>query len=233
MRARFVFAGLALATSMAVAVVAQTPAQVEAEPILKLRSGETPVEGECLTEEELELIAGLNALRRPTVGREGQDHGDDPAPFNPHYMVGTWEIEGVLPDSALGDAGEFLGTETVRYTGDCTYESTLEATLGDEPLTVSARMIYDRRSSYLVRLEDDSRGFELLKVGTVGGDPGGYYSHHWEAPPVDRDGTSVRLRGRTYMTSPMAYQLRMQVSADGGSYVNFGTVRWRRAGSTP
>ena len=41
------------------------------------------------------------------------------------------------------------------------------------PVTVTTRMVYDRRSKYLVRIEDDSRGFELLKMGRIGGDPGG------------------------------------------------------------
>ena len=102
---------------VAAPLAAQTRAQIEAEPIQKLRSGETAVSGECLTREELDLLTGLNALRRPTVGVEGD--GDDPAPFDPHYFIGTWDIEGVLPDSALGEAGEFYGTETVRHLQGC------------------------------------------------------------------------------------------------------------------
>ena len=217
----------------ALPLAAQSLAEIEAEPVVKQRRGETAVAGQCLTEQELELIASLYALRRPTVGREGPEGGDDPAPFDPHYLVGTWKIEGALSDSPLGEAGEFLGTETVVYKGDCVYEATLEATFGEEPLQVSSRLVYDRRFSYLVRIEDDSRGFELLKVGTLGGDPGGYFSHHWQAPPVDRDGEKVRLRGRTYMTSPIAYRLRMQISVDEGPFVNYGTAWWRRAESDP
>ena len=210
-------------------LLGQSRAEVEAEPIVKLRSGETPAPGECLTEEELELIAELNALRRPTVGVEGEGQGDDPAPFNPHYFVGTWSLEGVLPESPLGDAGEFLGTETIHYTGGCTYASSLEATLGERPVTVSSRLIYDRRSHYLVRIEDDSRGFQLVKVGGLGGDPGGYFSHHWQAPAIDVDGVQVVVKGRTFISSPFAFRLRMQISENEGPFVNFGTVWWRRA----
>ena len=112
-------------------------------------------------------------------------------------------------------------------------DASLLQTLGEQPLQVSARLVYDRRFSYLVRIEDDSRGFELFKVGTLGGDPGGYFSHHWQAPAVDRGGKKVRLRGRTYMTSPTAYRLRMQISVDGGPFVNYGTAWWRRAESDP
>ena len=221
----------ALLVGVAPPVVAQTAEEIEAEPIVKLEAGETPVPGECITQEELDLIEALNALRRPTVGVE--EDGDDPQPFNPHYLVGMWNIEGVLPESPLAPGGDFAGTETVRHLDGCTYASTIEATAGDEAVTIEVLMVYDRRAQYLVRIEDDSRGFRLVKVGRVGGDPGGYFSHHWEAPAVVRPEGEVRLRGRTYMTSPYAYQLRMRMSVDGGPFVNFGTVWWERAGSEP
>ena len=107
------------------------------------------------------------------MGVEGDGQGDDQAPFNPHYFVGTWEIEGVLPESPLGEAGAFLGTETIRHVEGCTYESTIEATVADETVTITSRLIYDRRFRYLVRMENDSRGFQLVKVGAVNGDSGG------------------------------------------------------------
>ena len=208
---------------------AQTTAQIEAEPIVKLREGETLTPGQCLSEQELELIDALNALRRPTVGVERDGEGDDPAPFDPHYLVGIWNIEGVLPESPLAPSGYFVGTETVRHASGCTYESTVEAAVDDAPVTIEALMIYDRRARYLVRIEDDSRGFRLVKVGRVGGDPGGYFSHHWEAAPITRGESAIRLRGRTYMTSPFAYQVRTRISTDDGPFVNFGSVWWERA----
>ena len=215
------------------AVEAQTSAQIEAEPIVKLREGETLTPDQCLTEQELELIDALNALRRPTVGVEREGEGDDPAPFDPHYLVGTWNIEGVLPESPLAPSGFFAGTETVRHVGGCTYASTIEASVDDAPVTIEALMVYDRRARYLVRIEDDSRGFRLVKLGRVGGDPGGYFSHHWEAAPITREESDVRLRGRTYMTSPFAYQVRTRIAIDGGPFVNFGSVWWERAEAEP
>ena len=227
-----------LAVLVAAPLAAQTPAEVEREPLVKLLPGETPVDGECLTEQELDLLARLEALSRPTVGVEGvpgidDGIGDDPMPFDPHYFIGTWMIEGVIPESALGVAGEFAGTETVRHVSGCTYESTVEAAVDDAPVTIEALMIYDRRATYLVRIEDDSRGFRLVKLGRVGGDPGGYFSHHWEAAPITREGSSIRLRGRTYMTSPFAYQVRTRISTDDGPFVNFGSVWWERAEVEP
>ena len=230
---------LAIAATLSVLVAAplaaQTPAEVEREPLVKLLPGETPVDGECLTEQELDLLARLEALTRPTVGVEGvpgidDGIGDDPMPFDPHYFIGTWKIEGVIPESALGEAGEFAGTESVRHLSGCTYESTIEATLPTGSLTVTSRMFYDRRMGYLVRLEDDSRGFEFLKAGRVGGDPGGFFSHHWQTPPIESQGVQVQLRGRTFITSPYAYRIQRRISEDGGPFINFGTVWWDREG---
>ncbi len=223
---------LALALSAVVVaspLAAQSTAQIEAQPIVKLQRGETAVPGECLTQQEFDLIEALNALRRPTVGTEAD--GDDPLPFDPHYFIGTWQIEGVLPGSPLGESGEFLGTETIRHVEGCAYESTIEATLGDEEITVSTRMIYDRRAKYLVRIEDDSRGFELMKVGSLRGDPGGFFSHYWEAPSIMREGSKVRLKGRTFFSSPDAFRLRMQMSVGDERFTNFGTVWWERVQS--
>lgn len=228
--------GVAAAVAIGLAAAglgAQTPEEIAAEPIVRLQPGETPAPGQCLTQQQLDLIDALNALRRPTVGVEANGEGDDPAPFDPHYLVGEWTIEGVLPDSPLAPAGEFVGTEVVRHVDGCTYSSTLEATIAEEAVTIESLMIYDRRARYLVRVEDDSRGFRFVKVGRVGGDPGGYFSHHWEAPAVARPGGEVRLAGRTYMTSPFAYQVRMRISVDGGPFTNFGSVWWERAGDEP
>ena len=219
--------------TFAVAGAAQTPRELEAEPIVKLQPGETEVAGQCLTQQELDLIAGLNALRRPTLGVEGDNEGDDPAPFDPHYFLGGWEVEGVLPESPLGESSEFVGTETVRHVDGCTYESMIEAATVDGEVTVESTLVYDRRMSYMVRREEDSRGFELLKVGRVGGDPGGYFSHHWEAAPIMRQGNRIRLTGRTFILSPFYFEVRMRMSIDGGPFANFGTLRWERLDDEP
>jgi hypothetical protein len=209
------------------ALAAQTRAQIAAEPVVKLQPGDTPVAGECLTKQQLDLIAALNGLRRPTVGAEGA--GDDQAPFNPNYFTGKWAFEGVLPDSPLGAGGEFRGTETVRHVEGCTFESAIDATVPDGKVSIKVAMVYDRTANYMVRVEDDSRGFRLLKMGPVGGDPGGYYSHHWEAQPVTRKGGRVRLKGRTLVSSPESFRLQMQISVNGQPFESFGTIRWRRA----
>lgn len=207
-------------------LAAQTRAEIEAQPVVKLQPGATPVPGQCLTQQEFDLNNALNALRRPTVGVEAD--GDDQTVFDPHYFIGTWRFEGVLPESPLGESGDFLGTETIRHVDGCTYESTVEATLADEEITITSRMIYDRGAQYLIVIEDDSRGFQLVKGGLLRGDPGGFFSHYWEAPAITREGSRVRLKGRTFYASPDAYRLRMQMSVGDEPFSNFGTLWWER-----
>lgn len=223
---RLVVSATAFLVAAASPLAAQTRAQMAAEPVVKLQPGETPVPGECLTKQQLDLIAALNALHRPTLGAEGD--GDDQAPFNPNYFMGTWALRGVLPDSPLGPGGDFIGAETIRRVDGCTYESTIQATVPGGKVTIKVLMVYDRRAEYMVRVEDDSRGFRLVKVGRVGGDPGGYSSHYWEAQPLTRQGSQVRLKGRTLVSSPDSFRLQMQISVDGQPFANFGTVSWER-----
>jgi len=115
----------------------------------------------------------------------------------------------------------------------CTYESTIQAKGPNGAFTVTATVVYDRKATYLVRLEQDSRGFQPLKMGPVGGDAGGYFTFHWEAPPFTYNGKRVRLKGSTFLASPDNYRLRMQISVDDQPFVNYGTTWWRREGGQP
>ena len=223
---RLVVYATAFVMIAAAPLAAQTRAQLTAEPVVKIQPGETAVPGECLTRQQLDLIKALNALHRPTLGTEG--NADDQAPFDPNYFIGTWSISGVLPDSALGIGGDFVGTEIVRRVDGCTYESTIQATLPEGKVTIKALTVYDRKADYMVRVEDDSRGFRILKVGPVGGDPGGYSSHFWETQPMARQRSQVRLKGRTLMSSPDAFRVSMQISDNAGPFTNFGSLQWAR-----
>jgi hypothetical protein len=213
-------------------VVAQTREQPPPrQPPVKLEAGETAVPGECLTKEELELNSALRALTRPTFGVEAGPNADDPPRFNPNYFVGKWTIEGVLPESPLGPAGDMTGTETFRHVTGCTYEASLQAKVGAGSFTVKSLVVYDRRASYMVKDEQDSRGFRLLKMGIVGGDAGGYTSHHWEAPGFTYKSKRIRLQGSTFLASPDNHRLRMQISVDGQPFTAYGTLWWTREGA--
>lgn len=206
-------------------------AQVQPKPLdpaVKLRPGEMVVPGQCVTQQELDLNQALRLLKRPTRGYEYGIDADDPERFDPQYLVGRWTIDGTLADSVLAPAGEFTGTETVRHEDGCNYESSMAADAAGTAFTVESTMVYDRKG-ILVRLERDSRGFQVLKVGPVGGDPGGYFSQFWETPSFTFKQRKVRLKGTTLFASPENYRMRLQISEDGSSFANLGTVWWRRA----
>src|SRR5262249_46752847 len=133
---------VALASLVSLSAQAPRPAPA-AQPAVKLQAGETPVAGECLTKEELDLNQRLQALTRPTRGVEGGQDGDDPIRFNPGYLVGKWNVDGVIPESPLGPAGEMTAVDTVRHVRDCTYESTLQVKGLGPGFTVRSLIVFD------------------------------------------------------------------------------------------
>jgi hypothetical protein len=207
-------------------------AQSEPQPSVKLLPGETAVPGECLTKEELDLNRRLLALTRPTRGVESEQNADDPPRFNPQYFVGKWNIEGVLPESPLGAAGEITGVDAVRHVRDCTYESTLQTKTPGGTFTVKSLLVYDREARYLVVVEQDSRGFQILKTGPVGGDAGGYFSHYWQGAEFTYKGKRVRLQGISFFASPGNYRVRTQMAVDTQPFASYGTLWWTREGTT-
>jgi hypothetical protein len=203
-----------------------------AQPSVKLQAGETAVPGECLSKEELDLNQRLHALTRPTRGVEAGAESDDPVRFNPNYLIGKWNVDGVVPESPLGPAGEMNGVDTVRHVRDCTYESTLLVKGLGPAFTVKSLIVFDRQAGYMLKLEQDSRGFQVLQAGVIGGDAGGYFSHHWQAPEFTYKTKRVRLQGTSFFASPENYRVRMQIAVDDQPFTAFGTLWWRREGSS-
>jgi hypothetical protein len=215
-----------------VALSAQAPSQgPAASPAVKLQAGETAVPGACLTKEELDLNQRLKALTRPTRGVEAGAEGDDPLRFDPSYLVGKWNVDGVVPESPLGPAGDMSGVDTVRHLRDCTYESTLQVKGLGPAYTVKTLIVFDRQAGYLMKLEQDSRGFQMLQAGVIGGDAGGYFSHHWQSPEFTYKTKHVRLQGTSFFASPENYRVRMQIAVDDQPFTAYGTLWWRREGS--
>jgi len=209
------------------AVGAQTPARSAA---VKLQPGETAVPGQCLTRQELDLNQRLQALTRPTRGAEAGEDGDDPVRFDPNHLVGRWNVDGVVPESPLGPAGDMAGVDVVRHLRDCTFESVLQVKGFGPPYSVKTLVLYDRQAGYMVRSEQDSRGFQILKGGILGGDAGGYFSHHWQTAEFTHSGKRIRLQGSSFFASPDNHRVRMQISVDDGPWVAYGTLWWRRDG---
>jgi hypothetical protein len=210
-----------LIAATTVAVFAQSPPPATPAPAptpLTRAAGETPVPGKCLFQQDLDLIEARRTLTRTTL------NNDVPVPFNPDYLVGRWSFEYDTPESALGPAGMVSGTQTVQHVSGCLYESTTQAKGPAGAFTVKSTIVYDPSAHYMVVLDRDSRGFEMLKTGRVGGDSGGYFTHHWQTAPFTVKGKRVRLKGGSFLASPANYRVRSEIAEGDGPFISMGTV---------
>lgn len=181
---------------------------------------------QCLTDEAKETIKKLKALNRRLTK-------DDPdLPFDPDYFVGTWNIEWDAPESAMTQAGTIEGTFTVKHVEGCYYEGQIEVP-APEKYSAKVQLLYDAQSKYLTWIETDSRGFVLLKPGPIGGDGGGYFTHYFEPPAIRYKGKTIRLRGSTFLASPVNFRVRQQISTDGEPFMNFGNPWFTKRGGAP
>jgi hypothetical protein len=218
---------VALLTTAPVGAILGQGAPAESnQPLLVRATGETPVPGKCIFKEDLDLIAARRALKRTTLNNDAE------APFDPDYVVGRWTFEYDIPESALGPGGQISGTETVLHLDGCLYEGTTQAKGPAGAFTIKSTMVYDPSAHYMIIQEHDGRGFDVLKYGRVGGDSGGFYTHHWEAVPFTIHGKNVSLKGSTFMASPGNYRERTQISEGDDPFVNLGTV-WMKRQETP
>ncbi len=214
---------VALSAAAPVAALFGQGAPEESNQTLLVRAtGETPVSGKCIFKEDLDLIAARRALKRTTLNNDAE------APFDPDYMVGRWTFDYDVPESALGPGNPISGTETVLHLDGCLYEAATQAKGPNGAFTVKSTIIYDPSAHYMLIQERDSRGFEVLKYGRVGGDSGGFYTHLWQAPPFTFKGKKVSLKGSTFMASPGNYRERTQIAEGDDPFVNLGTVWMKR-----
>ena len=200
------------------ALLGQAAPDESSQTLLVRATGETPVPGKCIFKEDLDLIAARRALKRTTLNNDAE------APFDPDYMVGRWTFDYDVPESALGPGGQTSGTQTVLHLDGCLYEGMTQAEGSGGAFTIKSTILYDPSAHYMVVLERDSRGFEVLKTGRVGGDSGGFFTHHWEAAPFTFKGKKVGLKGTTFMSSPFNYRVRTEISEGDGPFVSLGTV---------
>jgi hypothetical protein len=174
------------------------------------------------------------ASQVPDYGRPTK--GTDPQPIFDFakYFVGEWKFEWDVPTSPFGEGGLIEGTEIFKAMDqDGRYfESDIRAKGPDGPFTTQTVMIYLRDAKVVSRVETDSRKFTLIKSGVVGGDLGGYYNIHYESAPFLVNGTTVRLRTTTHLFSPIQFNVRAQISVNGGRFTNFGNPWWKRVDSS-
>ena len=180
-----------------------------------------------LRAEEIEDRANTRNVTgfRPQPGK-GTGSEDQTLKFNMSYFVGDWTFEWLAPDSPLGEGGEIAGTESVRRVLDGRfYEITIQGEGPQGPFTGNGILFYlDTPAGQYVTRHEVTRGLALIKTGPLGGDLGGTYGHFWETPSFQQNGSTIQLKGRTYMTSPAAYRVNTQIAIDGDPYQNFGSV---------
>jgi hypothetical protein len=148
--------------------------------------------------------------------------------LDPDYFVGVWEVDWVAPESPFGGEGDVTGTLNVKHVQGCYYEGTFNLKGPDGPYTSTLQLTYDVNRRYLVWVESDSRGFRHIRMGPVGGDPGGYYTYFWEQPLMSVKETNVHLRGSLDVRSPGMFLLRQQISVGDEPFVNFGTATFTK-----
>jgi hypothetical protein len=177
---------------------------------------------ECLTAEQKQFIAETRKQTKRAVPSNQEELLD------PDYFVGTWQVEWVAPESPLGREGDVTGTLNIKHVQGCYYEGLFDLKGPDGAYTATLQLTYDVNRKYLVWVESDSRGFRHIRMGPVGGDPGGYYTYFWEEPVMRVKDTNVALRGSLDTRSPVMFMLRQQISVGGEPYVNFGTVTFTK-----
>jgi hypothetical protein len=178
---------------------------------------------QCLSDDDLELIAKLKALTRPTTEK------DPPPPFDPDYFVGTWTMEWDAPETPLAREGVHTGTLTFKRVDACYYEGTLSAKApGGAVYSTKIQMMYDPAAKYLTWIEVDSRGYTLFKPGTLGADSGGYFTHYFETQGFTVGKQVLHLKGSTFLASPSNFRVRRALSTDGEAYLNLGEMWFRK-----
>jgi hypothetical protein len=165
----------------------------------------------------------------PTLGRPTE--GTDTVPLFDFdtYFVGKWTFEWSMPESPLGPAGPYTGTTVFTKVDGRFYEALTEGEGPSGPFKVRELIAYHKENKVLARQVTDSRGFNYMQFGPVGGDLGGIYNIHFDSAPFTVNGKSVRVRHVLHLLSPLNYRVASSISVDGGPYTNLGTPWWRKA----
>lgn len=165
----------------------------------------------------------------PTLGRPTE--GTDQVPLFDFdtYFLGKWTFEWSMPESPLGPAGPYTGTTVFTKVDGRFYEAITEGEGPSGPFKVRELIAYHKENKVLARQVTDSRGFDYMQFGPVGGDLGGIFNIHFDSAPFTVNGKSVRVRHVLHLLSPLNYRVASSISVDGGQFTNLGTPWWRKA----
>ena len=167
--------------------------------------------------------SGVAEAQQPLAGQP--EHQPS---FDPLYYLGVWEIEWAPPEIGLLPPGQYTGTGTVTYINSRFLRVDVQLDGEDgNTVTGTGTIFYESGlgGQALVRYVVYDAGFSLLRFGPLGGDLGGYYSHHWEVPEFEYNEHTFAIRGRSNYVSPEAYRVNQEISVDGEEFFNFG-IMW-------
>ncbi len=171
----------------------------------------------------------------PTLGRPTESTDKTP-PFDfDTYFSGKWNFEWVVPDSALGPAGQIAGTTTYKSIDGKYFQSDTDAKGPSGPIKIKERIAYNKEKESIVRQVNDGRGFSYLTMAPVGSDLGGIFYMYFESEPFTYKGRTVRMKENWRLVSVLNYKVSMSMSVDGARYTNYGNPWWQKPlpGSTP
>lgn len=164
----------------------------------------------------------------PELNRQTQATDKVPVFNFDAYFTGKWNFTWDVPEGPLGPAGTITGTTVFTVVDGKFYEATTEGTGPAGPVKLTELYGYLPDHNSLTRHVTDSRGFQFLQVGTIGGDLGGYFNIYFEGAPFTVNGKSVRLKNAVRLLSPLAYKVQATISVDGGPFTNYGNPWWRK-----
>jgi hypothetical protein len=85
-----------------------------------------------------------------------------------------------VPEGPLGLAGTIKGSTIFKKIEVNFYEATTTATGPAGPFTIKEIIAYRPKGKTVTRQLTDSRGFNYIQIGPVGGDLGGDYNIYYE-----------------------------------------------------
>src|SRR5262245_63145336 len=92
----------------------------------------------------------------PTLGRPTEATDKTP-PFEfDTYFNGKWTFEWVVPDSALGPAGQIAGTTTFKRIDDKFFQAETDAKGPAGPIKIREHIAYNKEKESIVRQITDS-----------------------------------------------------------------------------
>jgi len=172
-------------------------------------AGATPVQvrSQCLSQAEIDRMKALAQLKRASTAEESPT-------FNPDSLVGTWKLSFLAADAPWSPGGQVTGTVTFKYVENCYYEGELNADGAGGKYTAKIQLLYHETARHLVWIENDSRGFTVVKAGDFLG-MGGQLTWRWESIPFTYKGQLIRMAGTFFTAAPGRMLQNIMMSVDG------------------